>query len=195
MTAEMTDQDLWRAMRQGDAQAFVGLYRRYQAPLYRYALLRTGSEAAAADLVQEVFMGLMQDQYRYDPLLGQLQYFLFGVIRNLALKHDAGQRRFDSIDHKDEDDENPDDVICENPGPAQRLLQKELAENLRQAIAKLSPHYRDVLILFEIEELSYLEIAEICQINVGTVRSRLSRARQALAERLTDWQEEHRRFA
>lgn len=195
MTAEMTDQDLWRAMRQGDAQAFVGLYRRYQAPLYRYALLRTGSEAAAADLVQEVFMGLMQDQYRYDPLLGQLQFFLFGVIRNLALKHDAGQRRFDSIDHKSEDDENPDDVICENPGPAQRLLQKELAENLRQAIAKLSPHYRDVLILFEIEELSYLEIAEICQINVGTVRSRLSRARQALAERLTDWQEEHRRFA
>ena len=195
MTAEMTDQDLWRAMRQGDAQAFVGLYRRYQAPLFRYALLRTGSEAAAADLVQEVFMGLMQDQYRYDPLLGQLQYFLFGVIRNLALKHDAGQRRFDSIDHKEEDDENPDDVICENPGPAQRLLQKELAENLRQAIAKLSPHYRDVLILFEIEELSYLEIAEICQINVGTVRSRLSRARQALAERLTDWQEEHRRFA
>ena len=86
-------------------------------------LLRTGSEAAAADLVQEVFMGLMQDQYRYDPLLGQLQYFLFGVIQSGAQTR-CRTAALHSIDHKDEDDENPDDVICENPGKVQRLLQK-----------------------------------------------------------------------
>ncbi|MBC3880514.1 RNA polymerase sigma factor [Undibacterium sp. LX40W] len=182
------DHDLLRQMRMGDAQAFTVLYRRYQAPLYRYALLRSGSEAVAADLVQEVFMGLVQGQYRFDPGLGQLQFFLFGVIRNLALKIDVQDRRFESRDQSNQDNETEDEVICEHPSPLQRLLHDEMAEELRIAIAALSPHYRDVLILFEIQELSYLEIAQICQINVGTVRSRLSRARQTLAQRLSDWQ-------
>lgn len=172
----------------GDAQAFTALYRRYQAPLYRYAVLRCGSEAVAADLVQEVFMGLMQQQYRFDPGLGQLQFFLFGVIRNLALKHDVQSRRFEQDAQVTEDAGLEDDLICESPSPLQRLLHDEMAEELRIAIASLSAHYRDVLILFEIQELSYLEIAHICQINVGTVRSRLSRARQALANRLVEWQ-------
>jgi RNA polymerase sigma-70 factor (ECF subfamily) len=164
------------------------LYRRYQAALYRYAVLRCGSEAVAADLVQEVFVGLMQDQYRFDPTLGQLQFFLFGVIRHLALKHDVQDRRYESIEPVGEDEQAEDDVMCENATPLQQLLRNEMAEELRIAIAALSSHYRDVLILFEIQELSYLEIAQICEINVGTVRSRLSRARQALAERLSAWQ-------
>lgn len=172
----------------GDAQAFTALYRRYQTPLYRYAVLRCGSDAVAADLVQEVFMGLMQGQYRFDPGLGQLQFFLFGVIRNLALKHDVQARRFENAEQTNQDNEIEDEVVCEHPSPLQRLLHDEMAEELRIAIAALSAHYRDVLILFEIQELSYLEIAQICQINVGTVRSRLSRARQALADRLVEWQ-------
>lgn len=182
------DHDLLRKMRLGDSSAFTALYRRYQAPLYRYALLRSGSEALAADLVQEVFIGLMQDQYRFDSSLGQLQFFLFGVIRNLALKHDVRDRRFESSGQVSEDGEVEDEVACDSPSPLQRLLHNEMAEELRTAIASLSVHYRDVLILFEIQELSYLEIAQICQINVGTVRSRLSRARLALAEQLAEWQ-------
>lgn len=188
MTDSVADQDLLRRMRGGDAQAFTTLYRRYQAALYRYAVLRCGSEAVAADLVQEVFVGLMQDQYRFDPNLGQLQFFLFGVIRHLALKHDVQDRRYESIEPVGEDEQAEDDVMCENATPLQQLLRNEMAEELRIAIAALSSHYRDVLILFEIQELSYLEIAQICEINVGTVRSRLSRARQALAERLAAWQ-------
>lgn len=184
----VADHELLRRMRLGDVQAFSALYRRYQAPLYRYAVLRSGSEALAADLVQEVFMGLMQDQYRFDPSLGQLPFFLFGVIRNLALKHDVQNRRFETSDKASEGAELDDEVMCENPNPLQQLLNEEMAEELRSAIASLASHYRDVLILFEIQELSYLEIAHICQINVGTVRSRLSRARQALAERLAAWQ-------
>lgn len=199
MVEVVSDTELWRQMRQGDSGAFAALYRRHQAALYRYALLRTGSESAAADLVQEVFIGLMQDQYRFDPLLGSLQFFLFGVIRNLALKYDASQRRFGAPNARssrgDDEDDEGEEVMCESPTPLQRLLQNEMAEDLRVAIASLSAHYRDVLILFEMEELSYIEIAEICQINVGTVRSRLSRARQALAERLQAWQGEHAKSA
>ena len=63
----------------------------------------------------------------------------------------------------------------------------EAAEQVRRALAQLAPHYRDVVILYEMHELSYAEIADICQVDIGTVRSRLSRGRAALAKRLTGW--------
>jgi RNA polymerase sigma-70 factor (ECF subfamily) len=68
-----------------------------------------------------------------------------------------------------------------------RLLANERAERIRMALAKLAPHYRDVVILYEMHDLSYLEIAAICHIDVGTVRSRLSRARSRLAAMLGEY--------
>jgi RNA polymerase sigma-70 factor (ECF subfamily) len=64
------------------------------------------------------------------------------------------------------------------------MLGNEQAEQVRRALALLPPHYRDVVILYEMHDLSYLEIAGICQLDIGTVRSRLSRARAALVKRL-----------
>ena len=64
------------------------------------------------------------------------------------------------------------------------MLSNEQAEDVRRALALLPPHYRDVVILYEMHDLSYLEIADICQVDIGTVRSRLSRGRAALAKRL-----------
>ncbi|MFZ6801308.1 RNA polymerase sigma factor [Undibacterium sp. Di24W] len=183
----ISDTELIRQMRNGDKSAFTALYRRHQAALYRYAVLRCGSNALAADVVQDVFMGLMTDQYKYDALRGQLRYFLFGVARNVAMKHDSALQKTASAMNELEDDDPLDEVICENAAPLERLMRDRMAEDLRQAIASLAMHYRDVLILYEMHEMSYLEIADICQINVGTVRSRLSRARLALAERLSQY--------
>ena len=73
---------------------------------------------------------------------------------------------------------------CDAPGPLARVLADEAAEEVRHALARLAPHYRDVLILYELHDLSYLEIAAICQVDIGTVRSRLSRGRAALAKHL-----------
>mgnify|MGYP003466730280 FL=1 len=64
------------------------------------------------------------------------------------------------------------------------MLSNELAEDVRRALAQLAPHYRDALILYEMHDLSYQEIAAICQVDIGTVRSRLSRGRARLAKRL-----------
>jgi RNA polymerase sigma-70 factor (ECF subfamily) len=187
----ISDTELMRQMRHGDKNAFTALYRRHHAALYRYAVLRCGSNAIAADVVQDVFMGLMIDQYHYDALKGHLRYFLFGVARNVAMKHDSALQKTASATTEFEDDEDPlSQVICEDAAPLERLMRDQMAEDLRQAIASLATHYRDVLILYEMHEMSYLEIAEICQINVGTVRSRLSRARQALAERLSQYRNE-----
>lgn len=186
----ISDTELLRQMRQGDKAAFTALYRRHHAVLYRYAILRCGSPGIAADVVQDVFLGLLTEQFKYDALKGSLAYFLFGVARNLAMKHDSALQKTTNTTSTnslldDEDEDEVFDTICDDAAPLERLLHKQMAEDLRQGIACLAPHYRDVLILYEIHDMSYLEIADICQINVGTVRSRLSRARQALAERLS----------
>ncbi len=180
-----SDTDLLRDLRCGMAPAFQALYRRHQGPLFRFALLRCGSPATAADVVQEVFMGLLTDSFKFDPLRGALPNFLFGVARKLILKqeHPRLREQHSELPELDDDDEHPDHA-CLAHEPLARLLDDELADQVRHAISMLPPHYRDAVILYELQELSYLEIAEICQIDIGTVRSRLSRGRAAMAKRL-----------
>lgn len=175
------DADLLRQMRSGDAAAFAGLYRRHQAPLYRFAVLRCGSAASAADIVQELFLGLLSDRFAYDPLRGPLLHFLFGVARLLILKAEAPHYRNTSLAEPDEAFEEPAPASSE---PLARLLSDETAEEVRRALATLAPGYRDAVILYEIHELSYRDIATICHIEIGTVRSSLARGRAALATEL-----------
>lgn len=177
-----TDTDLLRQMRSGAADALAALYRRHQGPLYRFALLRCGSAAAAADVVQEVFMGLLTGRFAFDPLRGQLSAFLYGVARNLIMKLDPA-RQPAALAGDDEDEDAPE-LPADGACPLARVLHNEAAEEVRRALSLLAPHYRDVVILYEMHELSYAEIADICQVDIGTVRSRLSRARAALAKRL-----------
>lgn len=184
-----SDTELLRLMRCGDASAFQWLYLRHQGPLYRFATLRSGSSDTAADIVQEVFMGLLTDSVKFDPLRGALPNFLFGVARKLILKHEAPRQREQrraGTDDSDRDDSAFDEIETgsELAEPLRRILNEEVAEQVRHAIGMLAPHYRDAVILFEMHELSYLEIADICQVDIGTVRSRLSRGRAALAKRL-----------
>lgn len=187
-TPPLPDTELLRQMRSGTAAAFQALYRRHQGPLYRFAVLRCGSPDTAADVVQEVFMGVLTEAFRFDPLRGQLQHFLFGVARNLILKHEQARGRTSTLPDLDDDDDDSDggdaDLACCAGEPLARLLSNELAEDVRRALTRLAPHYRDAVILYEMHDLSYQEIADICQVDIGTVRSRLSRGRAALAKRL-----------
>lgn len=179
-----SDTDLLRQMRAGTAAAFEALYLRHQGPLFRFAVLRCGSAATAADVVQEVFMGLLTGSLKFDPLRGLLQNFLFGVARNLVMKHEQPRQRDAAPPEPDDGDDGADDEPDDAAEPLTRMLSNEQAEAVRRALALLAPHYRDVVILYEMHDLSYLEIAAICQLDIGTVRSRLSRGRAALAKRL-----------
>jgi RNA polymerase sigma-70 factor (ECF subfamily) len=181
ITPTTSDDDLLRRMRAGDAQAFAALYRRHQGPVYRFALLRCGSADMAADTVQEAFMGLLTGRLAFDPLRGSLPNFLFGVARLLILKQEAPRRRESPLPESDEDDS---ELACEDACPLTRVLAIEAAEEVRRALSRLAPHYRDTLILYELHDLSYGEIATICAIDIGTVRSRLARGRAALAKAL-----------
>jgi RNA polymerase sigma-70 factor, ECF subfamily len=188
MTTTLHDTDLLRRMRGGAADAFTALYRRHQGPLYRFALLRCGSADVAADVVQETFMGLLTERFRFDPLRGQLQHFLFGVARNLILKHETVHQRHVTLSGPDDEDGGAADLPADDAAcPLGRLLDNEAAEEVRRALALLAPHYRDAVILYEMHDLSYAEIADVCQVDIGTVRSRLSRGRAALAKRLAGW--------
>jgi RNA polymerase sigma-70 factor (ECF subfamily) len=186
LTDPTEDLALLTEMRGGNAAAFETLFRRHQAPLYRFALLRCGSAETAADIVQEIFMSLLSNTLKFDPARGVLQGFLFGVARNLALKREAAQIRLVSRKNNDAEDAGDieDILIDPAPQPSQRLLDQEQAETVRRALQRLAPHYRDVVILYEMHDMTYVEIAQICGIDIGTVRSRLSRARAKLVELL-----------
>jgi len=183
---DFEDIQLLRAIRQGDATAFQNLYRRHRSGLYSFALLHSGAPDVAADVVQDVFMGLLSDSYSFDPLKGMLANFLYGVARNLVLGHARQNSRWVQAAGEDDEDGGLEQVDTA-AGPLARLLDDEAAEHLRRALAVLAPHYRDVVILFELHEKSYQEIAQICQLEIGTVRSRLSRGRAALAKALAPY--------
>jgi len=183
---ETDDLQLLRAIRQGDEAAFQTLYRRHRSGLYSFALLHSGAPDVAADVVQDVFMGLLNDIYGFDPLKGMLANFLYGVARNLVLSHARQNSRWVQA-AGDDDDENGWEAADPAAGPLARLLDDEAVEHLRRGLAVLAPHYRDVVILFELHEKSYQEIAQICQLEIGTVRSRLARGRAALAQALAPY--------
>jgi RNA polymerase sigma-70 factor (ECF subfamily) len=161
-------------MRRGDENAFEVLYARHQPAVYRYALRMTGSRDQADDAVQETFMSLLSNR-RYDAGAGPLRAYLFGTARHLLFRMWGAADRTDEIDR---------DYPGEAPDPLEGLQAEEQKERVRQALAGLPPHYREAVVLCDLEELSYAEVAEVLGCAVGTVRSRLNRARTMLMERL-----------
>ncbi|MTV37974.1 RNA polymerase sigma factor [Duganella radicis] len=101
--------------------------------------MRSGSADTAADIVQEVFMGLLTDSLRFDALRGELRPFLFGVARNLLLKHEAPRLRHPSLPEPDEEGEREFDAASDAAEPLARMLDNELAEEVRRALALLPP--------------------------------------------------------
>jgi RNA polymerase sigma-70 factor (ECF subfamily) len=180
MQPELT---LLAKMRQGDEEAFVALYRRHKDAVYRFAMLLSGSAMHAADITQETFLQLLTAPGSYDPARGSLAAWLCGVARNLA-RRAAGEREDPTDPEALHDDEAPHESQVDNVTPLERILANETAEQVRRALASIPPHYRDVLVLCELSDMSYAEAAQVCGIDIGTVRSRLSRARAQLAERL-----------
>jgi RNA polymerase sigma-70 factor (ECF subfamily) len=180
-----TDAELLRLMLCGDEDAFTVLYRRRQGGVYRFALQMSGSEALAEDVVQEVFMVLMRDGRNFDPTRGSLAAYLYGIARNHVLRAFERERSLVSLD-ADSDDSN--DATHENLvahfDPLGDLARGEMVEKLRQAVLVLPAHYREALVLCELHELSYVDAAGALGCAVGTVRSRLHRARAMLGEKM-----------
>ena len=180
-----SDDQLLRLLMAGDEDAFTSLYRRRQGGVYRFALHMSGSEAVAEDVTQEVFMVLMREANRYDPSRGSLQAYLYGIARNHVLRRLERDRPFVQMADEAETAETPPAVGFVAQGdPLKDLLRSEMIESVRQAVLALPSHYREVVVLCDLHEMSYVEAASALSCAVGTVRSRLHRARSMLVERL-----------
>ncbi len=179
------DDELLRLMTGGDEEAFTALYRRHQANIYRFALLMSGSPATADDVTQEVFMALMRGADRFDSARGPLAAFLFGIARNQVLRRRRWEGVCDSLEEETEDGETVAvrHLIAQDD-PLADIVRGEMVGAVRQAVLALPARYREVVVLCDFQELSYAEAALALDCAVGTVSSRLNRARAMLAERL-----------
>lgn len=190
MTQATDSQDvaLLRRMMAGEEEAFTLLYRRRHPAIYRFALRMSGNAALAEDVTQEVFMTLIRDARRFDPTRGTLGGFLFGVARNHLRKRWEEDRRLVPLEN-DSAEAIPFPVLggsAERADAAGGFLSAETSGRVRQAISTLPENYREVVILCELEEMSYEEVSAALGCPVGTVRSRLHRGRSLLIEKLRE---------
>jgi RNA polymerase sigma-70 factor (ECF subfamily) len=185
---ELTDTDLLRQMLSGDEESLAVLYRRRQSSVYRFALQMSGSRMMAEDVTHEVFMFLMRDGRTFDPSRGSLVSFLLGVTRNYVLRRLRGEHYLVSLG--DDTDDDPIDQADSDPGVLEQLTRAETIENVRKAVLSLPEKYREVVVLCELQEMSYVETAEVLGCAIGTVRSRLHRARALLLAKLKPAEED-----
>jgi RNA polymerase sigma-70 factor, ECF subfamily len=178
------DDVLLRRAAKGDEEAFTLLYRRHQAALYRFALRMTGSAWAAEEIVQDVFMTLMREPKKFDTSRGALGSYLFGIARNRVMKYRERAPREVSLEAKREDGSDRGIVLQDKFTPATWTEQKERLEQVRAAVLGLPAEFRETVVLCELEELSYEEAAQLIGCPVGTIRSRLHRARALLLAKL-----------
>jgi RNA polymerase sigma-70 factor, ECF subfamily len=181
--APETDDELLFRSRSGDEQAFLSLYRRRQGAIYRFAMHMSGSPATAEDVTQEVFLALIREDCGFDPARGSLSAYLFGIARKLLLRSLERGRADVALDSGTEDGGRPELAAADNP--LLDLTRRETLEGLRKAVLALPRRYREVVILCDLEELDYADAAVALGCPIGTVRSRLHRARALLLEKLT----------
>jgi RNA polymerase sigma-70 factor, ECF subfamily len=184
MTLRQPDADhqLFVRLRQRDEEAFVTLYRRRQAPIFRFALHMSGSATVAEDVTQEVFMTLLRDECGFDPERGTVSGYLFGIARKLVLRHLERGRSDVTLDTDSDEGSSPELAITDDP--LAELTHREGIEALRRAVVTLPRRYREVVVLCDLEEIDYAEAAVALGCPIGTVRSRLHRARALLLEKL-----------
>jgi len=177
-----TDDQLFVRLRGGDESAFLALYRRRQAAIYRFALHMSGSASQAEDVAQEVFLALLREECGFDPLRGTLSGYLFGIARKLLLRLMERSRADLPIETEAEDGFVTE--LAVDDSPLEDLTHREGIESLRRAIHTLPRRYREVVVLCDLEEVDYADAAKALGCPIGTVRSRLHRARALLLEKL-----------
>jgi len=177
------DDALMSRIAAGDQDAFTELFRRRRNEVYRVALLMTGGAAVAEDIAQDVFLAVMRDAGRYEVGRSTVTAWLCGIARNHARRRLDQDGRIVRLAEGDE------------PGQREPAVQRDLVaeiaaaqhvDALRRAILKLPVRYREVVVLCDLQELSYADAAAALDCAVGTVRSRLHRARALLTAKMRD---------
>ncbi|HEU4778438.1 MAG TPA: RNA polymerase sigma factor [Steroidobacteraceae bacterium] len=175
------DSECMSRLAKGDASAVRELYQRHGRALLRFSSAMCRSRQAAEDMVHDTFVALMREPMSFDPALGTVYGYLCGVLRYRVSRHFRQQRRWVELDT--ESDTSPMHPL-DSRGPADEIALSEVTAAFRRAMLELPPQHREVIALCDLEELPYATVAGILDCPIGTVRSRLHRARALLTIRL-----------
>jgi RNA polymerase sigma-70 factor (ECF subfamily) len=176
LDGELSDGELHRAALAGSEEAMAALYRRHGGLVYRFTLQMSRNDAVAEEITQEVFLALLTQIDRFDAERGELSTWLCGIARHQLWKH---LQRTEAAGAFDE--ENAAELEFPGDGPAELLLRREAVAAVRAGMDELPAALREVVILCSLEEMSYEQAAQVLSVPVGTVRSRLHRAKARLA--------------
>ena len=181
---DRSDAELLKAALAGDEDAFLLLYAKLKGGVFRYAFYMTSSSSAAEEVTQEVFMTLLKEGTNYREARGDVGAFVFGIARNFIRRLKRRERRYEALPDDDAVLRLAASLVTEPEALQRKMMRDESLEQLQVAIASLPEHYAQTVILCDLCELSYAEAASRLGCAVGTVRSRLNRARSLLARRL-----------
>jgi RNA polymerase sigma-70 factor (ECF subfamily) len=166
LLSQRSDEELMQAFKRGEALAFRELFDRYKNPIYGFVRRRVNDPGRAEEITQDVFLALVQQQKNYE-VRASFRTFLYRI----ALNRVVSERR----------------KMAEAPAPDPEVAvgtDISVVQQVREALARLEPEQREIVMLREYQGLSYQEIAQVLNVPVGTVRSRLFRAKLALRELL-----------
>jgi len=177
--SEETDGELLGRALGGDAAAFRALYFRHRDAVFRFSFRLLGTESLAEDVTHDCFLSLLRRGGSFDERRASLRTYLCAAARNLGLK----QLRRRGVD-VDLEAAEPESLAERSNGPLETLLSREETARVAEAVGRLPPLQREAIVLFEYEEMSLAEIAEIAGCDPGTVSARLHRARTRLRRML-----------
>ena len=181
---------LVRRCMDGDSSAWAELVRTHHRRVYGLCYRFTGNPADAEDMTQEVFLKIYSNLNRFDTVRGSMQVWITTMTRNLLVDNFRRTRNLRSTGSLDDGWESveelkPIDRLTANgPSPHESAAQKELAKMVQDALARVSVDLREAVILRDLQDMDYKEIAQVLGIPEGTVKSRISRGRAELARLL-----------
>ena len=188
--SSMTDEDarLLRGLRAGIESAYEELLARYQQPVYNVTYRLLGDESDACDVVQEVFLKVFRSVGAFRER-SSLKTWIYRIAVNEAHNHrrwfSRHRKREVSIEQEPDRQHTYDLTADSGPSPFDYALDRETRLLIEQALTEVSPVFRTAVVLRDLEDLSYEEIAEILQVSLGTVKSRILRGREALRRALS----------
>jgi RNA polymerase sigma-70 factor (ECF subfamily) len=173
---DSSDVDWVRRAQAGDRTAFSQVVRQHQAGVFRHLYRMLGNRDDALELAQEVFVRAWQALPQWQPD-AQFRTWLLRIASNAAVDELRRRRRVEFVPFDDSMD-----VPDRGAGPERQVAASQELRQLERSLAALSAEHRQILLLREVEHLSYEEIGRMLELNEGTVKSRLARARAALLE-------------
>lgn len=186
---EYNDEDLMEFFQNGDTRAFNELVYRYEDRLHNFLYRYTHDHQDCEDLVQETFLRVHKSKDSYERI-ARFSTWMYTIALNLAKSLYKKKKRMYKVSiHKDESDPDDRGMNIEDSTilPDQQLHEKLCIEQLEKALQEIPEDFREVIILRDIQQLTYDEISEITSVPMGTVKSRINRGRVQLQELLMNY--------